>query len=157
MLVVKQNGYCNMCDMQIVIIPLTPYIFTTSDGGENSTDGAVSWLILWRECFICKYLFFIWHIVYVSAGVDPYWVVGKGKIWKNQEITIKCRWIIIINAMESSWWNFLKNKCLFSSFVACFVPVLMNQWNDCVKQAKWVLAQMRASGTQSWLLKTPND
>ncbi len=34
-----------MCDMQIVIIPLTRYIFTTSDGGENSADGAVCQLI----------------------------------------------------------------------------------------------------------------
>lgn len=51
MLVVKQNGYCNMCDMQIVIIPLTPYIFTTSDGGENSTDGAENQFesILWCQ------------------------------------------------------------------------------------------------------------
>lgn len=51
MLVVKQNGYCNMCDMQIVIIPLTPYIFTTSDGGENSTDVAENQFesILWCQ------------------------------------------------------------------------------------------------------------
>ncbi len=42
----------------------------------------------------------------------------------------------MINAMESSKNNFLKNECLFSSFVACCVPVLMNQLNDCVKQAK---------------------
>lgn len=57
----KHNG-CNMCDMQNVIISLTPL----HDGSENSTDGAENQFesILW-----CQFINYLTQMLHLSIFV----------------------------------------------------------------------------------------